>query len=165
MKKFYISILILIFYQNGYSQLKDTIYIYFDSIHSNMKKSSSVIRRVVKEDERMAYSYYIGEKAHNNDYGYDTGYTFYQYNRPENAIKKFGGKQPLTIEKDICYLKKYKILDTNFFKETEYIKVCKTFEAEDSWDQDVIIFVIDKDEIKNGKMILREVTFSRPAKE
>lgn len=165
MKRLYISFLVLIFYQNGYSQVKDTVYIYFDSIHSNMKKGSSIIRRTVKEDERMVYSYYIDEKVHDNSYGYDTGYTFYQYNRPESDIKKFGGKQPLTLEKDTCFLKTIKPLDKKFFLETDYIKVCKTFEAEDSWDQDVIIFIIDKEEINGGKIILREVTFSRPAKE
>jgi hypothetical protein len=70
-----------------------------------------------------------------------------------------------SILKDLNFLNKINPFDHSFFETTEYIRVCKTFEEEDSHVQDVIIFMIDKDEIKDGKIILREVFFSRPAKE
>ncbi|AOW20536.1 hypothetical protein [Urechidicola croceus] len=54
--------------------------------------------------------------------------------------------------------------DLNYFLEIDYLEVCKTFEAEDSLEQYVKIFIIDKDEIKNGKSLLREMQFSRPVK-
>ncbi|WP_168191335.1 MULTISPECIES: hypothetical protein [Antarcticibacterium] len=46
-----------------------------------------------------------------------------------------------------------------------YIQVAKTFEKEDSWEQDVAIFIVDVDEIKNDSIVLREVKFTRPVKE
>lgn len=165
MKKLAIIILFILNSLNTTSQVKDTVYIYFDSINCNMKKGTFIDKRVKDPIKSISITYYIDEKETKFTDGYDKGYTFWHRNRDENSAKLFSYKQPLTLERDICNLKKYKLLDTYFFKKTDYHNVCKTFEKEDSWEQDVIIFIIDKDEIKDGKLILREVTFSRPVKE
>lgn len=160
-------IIILFFFNsiNVVSQVKDTLYIYFDSTNIEMKKGSFIDNRVQDPIKSISITYYIDEKKREFSYEYDKGYTFWHRNRDEKSAKLFGYKQPLTLEKDILFFKKINLLDNCFFKKTDYHQVCKTFEKEDSWEQDVVIFIIDKDEIKDGKLILREVTFSRPVKE
>lgn len=74
-------------------------------------------------------------------------------------------KSPSIIKKDSAFLKKTQLLNNIFFLTSDYKQVCKTFEEENSREKDVIIFIIDKDEVQNGKIILREVKFNRPAKE
>ena len=69
------------------------------------------------------------------------------------------------MEKHKTFLKDKKVLDISFFRTTPYLEVCKTFEEEDSWEQDVVIFMMDVDEMKNDSIVLREVRFSRPVKE
>lgn len=92
-------------------------------------------------------------------------FSFTHANHSKKAYKKFGGTPSKTVKKPKCYLKDKKILDINFFRTTPYIKVVKTFEEEDSRIQDVVIFMVDVDEIKNDSIVLREVTFTRPVKE
>lgn len=55
------------------------------------------------------------------------------------------------------FLKDKPVLDVNFFRTTPYLKIAKTFEEEDSWKQDVIIFIIDEDEMQTDNIVLREV--------
>jgi len=96
---------------------------------------------------------------------HDTGYSFSHFIRTAYEIEIFGGpKNPITLIKELDFLNKIKPLDHHFFENTDYLKVCKTFEAEESHEQDVIIFIIDKDEIKDDKIVLREVLFERPVK-
>ncbi len=97
--------------------------------------------------------------------GYDTGYTFVHFNQAEGTIKKFGGRQPQTLVKSIDFLENLNVLDESFFRKIEFVKVCDAFEADDSWEQDVIVFIIDKDEIKNNQIVLREVTFRKPTRQ
>ena len=94
----------------------------------------------------------------------DSGYLFTHYRYGKEDLDK-GGKQPAIIEKPLSFLRTIKPLNIDFFLNTDYNKVCKVFEEEDSWMQDVIIFIIDKDEIMKGKIVLRQVRFNRPSKE
>jgi hypothetical protein len=96
---------------------------------------------------------------------YDTGYKFYYRELIPFVQALSGFRSSMALVRDTSFLKIIKPLDHTFFETTDYLKVCKTFEAEDSHEQDVIIFVIDKDEIKDEKIVLREVQFYRPAKE
>lgn len=167
MKKLAIIILFILNTVNALSQVKDTVYIYFDSTNVEMKKGSFKTFKSVKypnENIKISYSYKIGEKKHEYSYLYDSGYTFTHYNLGKFDLDR-GGHQPLVLVKDTCFLKTIKLLNIDYFLTTDYHDVCKIFEKEDSWEQDVVIFIIDKDEIKDGKLILREVTFSRPVKE
>jgi hypothetical protein len=169
MKNIFITILILTTF-TGFTQVKkDTLYIYFDSIQPTMNKGVAKMR-VFDENrkivEYLIISYWIDEIIRPNPEMLDTGYTFQYNERTPYEVRIMGGPEgSKSILKDLNFLNTINPLDHTFFETTEYIKVCKTFEAEDSREQDVIIFVIDKDEIKDGKIILREVFFSRPAKE
>ena len=150
-----------------FSQEKDTIYIIFDEAHGEMKKNSFLaFKRSDDPNEvrKKSFVYSIKEKKYNNDVKYDDEFEFVHHNRNRKNYEIFGGKPPLKIVKDSSFLKTIIPLDIQFFRTTDYIKVCKTFEAENSWEQDVVIFMIDKDEIKDGKLVLREVKFSRPVK-
>ncbi len=161
-----IIILFFFFYLKGFSQtVKDTVYIFFDSTNVGMRKSSFKDKRVIRKDKKTSFVYYIDEKKVESSYLYDSGYTFWHSNRPDRDLIKWGGKLPLEVKKDTCFLKKIDPLEINFFLETKYRKVCKTFEDENSREEGVIIFIIDKDEIRDGKIVLREVKFSRPVKE
>lgn len=169
MKKTNLVIILCLFSLIGYSQIKkDTVYILFDSTQIGMKKISYKVLKSIKypnENIKTSYSYKINEKKHENRYLYDTGYTFVHFNAGKSEYEYFGGTPPLKIIKDFSFLRNIKPLDIDFFLSTDYHKVCKTFEAKNRREQDVIIFIIDKGEIKNGKLILREVTFRRPVKE
>jgi hypothetical protein len=168
-----IKIFIVFFLINsifGFSQTSvDTIYIYFDSFHQTMEKGGGKIRKKNQDGsftEKLIISYLIDEIVRPNPGMYDLGYTFVYHERTPFEMETFGGRaSSKTLIKDLGFLKKINPLDHTFFETTEYVTVCKTFEEEDSHVQDVIIFMIDKDEIKDGKIILREVFFSRPAKE
>ncbi len=162
-----ISIFLILFTLNCVSQqFKDTVYIYFDSTLVGMKKADFKVfksKKYPNEVIETSYSYKIDEKKVLDTIGYDKGYTFTHYRNGRYNIER-GAKQPAIKEKDTSFLKTIKPLTKDFFLNTDYKKVCKTFEEEDSHEQDVIIFIIDKDEIKNGKLTLREVIFSRPVK-
>lgn len=163
-----ISMFIILFTLNCSSQqFKDTVYIYFDSTHVGMKKVNFKVfksKKYPNEKIKNSYTYKIEEKKMMDTIGYDKGYTFTHFNQGRAEYEVFGGRSPLALKKEISFLKTIKPLTIDFFLNTDYKKVCKTFEEEDSHDQNVIIFMIDKDEINDGKLILREVTFSRPLK-
>ena len=163
-----ISIFLILFTLNCVSQqFKDTVYIYFDSTLVGMKKADFKIfksKKYPNEKIKSSHTYKIDEKKMKDTIGYDKGYTFTHFNQGKGEYEVFGGKPPLALKKESPFLKTIKPLTIDFFLNTDYKKVCKTFEEEDSHEQDVIIFVIDKDEIKNGKLTLREVIFSRPVK-
>lgn len=168
MKKL-LFLFVLLYCSYSFSQIKkDTIYIYFDSIHKNMEKSRGIIKINKKNGDiirKLSISYHIEEIVRSNPEMHSTGYTFWHHERTPWEIKNFGGpKSPITLIKGLDFLNKIKLLDYHFFENTDYLKVCKTFEAEDSHQQDVIIFIIDKDEIKDGKIVLREALFERPVK-
>lgn len=167
--KIYNLFFIMIFYcLSSFSQSKkDTVYIYFENIQIGMKKDQF---KTIKSNKypneiiKTSYSYLIDEKTYEDINMTDSGYTFTHYNWDIHSLEYFNLVQPLKIEKDIAFLRTVKPLDINFFLNTSYIEVCKIFEKEDSREIDVVIFMIDKDEIKKGKLILREVKFSRPEK-
>ena len=145
---------------------KDSIYILFNDENVEMQKVKYLaFKRKNNPDEQIdsSFTYYIQQKEPAN--GYDNKFIFSHANRDKQTYKTFGGTPPLKIIKDTSFLSTIQPLDIEFFRTTAYLKVCKTFEAEDSREQDVVIFMIDKDEIKDGKLVLREVKFSRPAKE
>jgi len=150
------------------NRFKDTLYIYFDSLQPTMKKALGYDKQIPKYDlyetNRYYGTYFIDEKPAPNPEMLDTGYEFAYWEHTPFLQALSGFRSSMALVRDQSFLKKIKPLDHTFFETTEYIKVCKTFEAEDSREQDVIIFVIDKDEIKDGKIILREVFFRRPEK-
>ena len=167
-KLFIILFLMLNTHVGAQNRFKDTIYIYFDSLKPTMKKALGYHKHIPRFDlnETNTYSggYFIDEIVRPNPEMLDTGY-YFEYRELIPFVQAISGfRSSMALVRDTSFLKKIKPLDHTFFETTEYIKVCKTFEAEDSHEQDVIIFVIDKDEIRDGKIILREVFFSRPEK-
>jgi hypothetical protein len=149
----------------GLAQEKNTVYIIFDASQHEMKKVDYTKARMVSANEPLEKSIHYQILQKDPDEEYDNYYEFFHNNYPKKVYEEFGGEPPIKLIKDTAFLRTIKLLDIAFFRTTDYIKVCKTFEAEDSWEQDVIIFIIDKDEIQDGKVVLREVSFSRPAKE
>ena len=149
--------------------IKDTIYISFDSILPTMKKAFGSSRNIARFDYNQTKvhtgTYFIDEKVRPNPQMYDTGYKFAYLELIPFEQASTGFRSSMALVRDSTFLNTIKPLDHTFFETTDYLKVCKTFEAEESHEQDVIIFIIDKDEIKNGKIVLREVKFSRPTKE
>lgn len=95
----------------------------------------------------------------------DSRFLFSHANKSEKHNSIFGTENPMILKKPKSFLENKKVLDIEFFRTTPYGKVVKTFEEEDSREQDVIIFMVDVDEIKNDCIVLREVDFSRPVKE
>ncbi|MDT0685425.1 hypothetical protein [Autumnicola psychrophila] len=117
----------------------------------------------LSKEATTSYSYLIEQKE--DTYPYDNKFRFSHFHRDPELQKKFNGKTPIKLKKSREFLNEKKVLDISFFRTTPYIKVAKTFEEQDSWKQDVLIFMIDVDEIKNDSIVLREVTFTRPIKE
>ncbi len=165
--KIFFSILLLFAAYECYSQFSvDTIYICFEENRPNMEKHLSFIK-IYDENRNIKNKLVINFRIQENinvDKKRYIGYwfSFFYDERTQQEIELFGGKRSALLLKDLDFLKQIKPLDYQFFESTSYLEVCKTFEAEDSWEQDVVIFVIDKDEIKEGKLVLREVKFSRP---
>ena len=95
----------------------------------------------------------------------DSRFKFSHHVQSQETLEKFNIKRPIKLKKHKSFLKDREILDIKFFRTTPYIEVCKTFEEEDSWEQDVIIFMMDVDEMENDSIILREVRFTRPVKQ
>jgi len=125
--------------------------------------------KISKQKEKAFHALYrIEEKETPNYEMYDTGYDFSHIQKTQSEIDAFDLKdfvQPSILYKEKSFLDKIDLLDYNFFANTDYNKVCKTFEAEDSVEQDVVIYVIDVADIKNDSIKLIEVKFSRPDKE
>jgi hypothetical protein len=134
-----------------------------------MKKAFGSSRNIARFDYNQTKvhtgTYFIDEKVRPNPQMYDTGYKFAYLELIPFEQASTGFRSSMALVRDSTFLNTIKPLDHTFFETTDYLKVCKTFEAEESHEQDVIIFIIDKDEIKNGKIVLREVKFSRPTKE
>ncbi|GAA3570331.1 hypothetical protein GCM10022395_19960 [Snuella lapsa] len=127
-----------------------------------INKERLVVKGVLPVDDSFVYE--IDEKREGRLYEFE--YRFSHFNWSKNQyMSNSNYKPPLIIKKDTSFLKTISVLDIDFFKSTDYLKVCKTFEDEDSWKQDVLIFIIDIDEIVDDKIVLREVQFSRPVKQ
>ena len=152
---------------SGYCQIKDSVYpILFNDDFEKMKKVDvTYLRQAGSPEEKLKKSIaYSIRQMEKNTYG-DTKLNFFHTNQSKKTYQKFGGYPPIILKKPKSFLKNKKVLDIEFFRTTPYIEVCKTFEKEDSWEQDVIIFMMDVDEMKNDSIVLREVRFSRPVKE
>lgn len=143
----------------GLAQKKDTIFIKFNDSFSDTKKESYQF----SAKSNMSFGYFI-RQMEKETYG-DKYFLFSYASRDDSYYEKFGGKHPTVLIKNISFLKSKRVLGINFFRSTPYHKVVKTFEEENSRDQDVIIFMLDEDEIVNDRIILREVNFTRPVKE
>lgn len=141
------------------AQEKDTIFIKFNNSVQGTKKESYRF----SPESSISFGYFI-RQMEEETYG-DTHFLFSHASRDEKTYRKFGGEPPIILKKNKSFLKGKKVLDIDFFRTTPYTKVCKTFEEEDSRIQDVMIFMVDVDEMKNDSIVLREVTFTRPVKE
>ncbi|UJH90453.1 hypothetical protein LZ575_16755 [Antarcticibacterium sp. 1MA-6-2] len=166
MNKFLIASYALLFSSMTFSQSKDTLYIEFDNSYDQMRKddfTQAVQAGSPEEKLKRSTTYYIEQMESVN--GYDFEFSFSHLNQSQKNYKTFGGKPPTILDKPKSFLKEKTVLDINFFRSTPYLKIAKTFEKEDRWEQDVVIFVVDVDEIKNDSIVLREVNFSRPVKQ
>ena len=143
----------------SFAQINDTVFINFSTKYQEMKKE----KYKFSEGSSMSYGYFI-RQMEKETYG-DIHFIFSHPQRNEEHNKYFGGKNPIVLKKPKSYLDGKKVLDINFFRTTPYTEIAKTFEEEDSWEQDVMIFMVDVDEIKNDSIVLREVTFTKPVKE
>lgn len=150
----------------SFSQYKDTVFIRFDQKYDEMEKVDFTEKvQAGSPDEELENSItYLIRQMEKDTYG-DTKFRFSHFNQSTKAYKTFGGKPPKIIEKHHSFLKKQNILDIIFFRTTPYIKIAKTFEEDDSWEEDVMIFMLDVDEIHNDSLILRQVNFTRPVKQ
>lgn len=144
---------------SGFAQKNDTIFIKFNSEYGEMKKE----KYKFSENSFFSYGYFI-RQMEKDTYG-DIYFIFSHSQRDIKHNKYFGTTNSSILKKQKSYLKDKKVLDINFFRTTPYIQIAKTFEKEDSWEQDVVIFMVDVDEIENDSIVLREVTFTRPVKE
>lgn len=146
--------------------MKDTILIKFNNEFPEMEKSDftkGVQAGSPEEKLKKSITYFIRQMEKDSWSG--NKFSFTHANHPKKAYEKFGGTPPLICKKHISFLKDRKVLDIKFFRKTPYIQVAKTFEDEDSWEEDVIIFIMDEDEVKNDSITLRQVNFSRPVKQ
>jgi hypothetical protein len=142
----------------SYCQKKDTIYILFDKAYKDIVIKS---RYRVSSEAEWSYSYYIKQKDSIHE---GNLFMFSHFNQLPIAYKTFGGSPPQKLIKDTSFLRTIEPLEINFFRTNSYVKICETFESDDGWEQDVVIFIIDKDEIQGKKLVLREVQFRRPVK-
>lgn len=169
MKSYMIFLVILLFFQGCQSQNinKDTIYILFDEKNEGMRKQfipkeKLIIKGDIPIDDSFVYE--IQEKKEGLLYEFAYKFSHFNWSEKKSILPK-NYSPPLIIEKDYSFLNEIKILKNDFFKSTSYIEVCKTFEERNSWEQNVVIFIIDVSEIKNNKIVLREANFTRPIKE
>lgn len=145
---------------------KDTIYIQFEDVYKEMRKDNfTEALQAGSPEEKLKKSIVFYIEQMEPPEGNDFEFSFSHFNQSQRAYNTFGGKPPVILYKPKSYLKDKKVLDINFFRKMPYIQVAKTFEKEDSWEQDVVIFIVDVDEIKNDSIVLREVKFTRPVKE
>lgn len=172
MKKLFLLGIIFLFFQSCLSQTKeqDTLYILFNNKEDGMKKGQIekerlTIKGAIPVDNSFVYE--IQEKKTQYSDLYDSEYKFSHFNWSKNKYIRdsLNYKPPLIIKEKSSFLTGKKVLTNDFFKNTPYLEVCKTFENDYSREQDVTIFIIDVDEITNKTIILREVKFSRPIKQ
>jgi len=169
MKNYMIILVVFLFLQGCHSQnqQKDTSYILFDDKIEGMNKQIIPKQKLtIKGDvpNEDSYVYEIQEKKEGRLYEFSYRFSHFNWSK-KKSILSMDYSPPLIIEKDSSFLKEIKVLTIDFFKNTSYSEVNKKFEKEDSWEQDVLIFIIDIAEIKNNKIVLREVNFTRPIKE
>jgi|TARA_R100000501_G_C2617046_1_gene110542 hypothetical protein len=166
MKKYIITFLISCCSFISFSQKKDTIVIIFNDEFSEMEKTDFTEEvQAGSPEEKLKKSIAYRIRQMEKDSWSGNKFHFTHANHPKEAYKKFGGEPPIILKKQKSFLENKKVLDIEFFRTTPYIKVAKTFEEEDSWEEDVMIFMIDVDEIKNDSITLRQVSFTRPVKE
>lgn len=149
---------------------RDTIYILFDSKNSGMSKQlipKEKLTRKGVEPIDDSFVYEIEEKHTKYSDLYDSEYKFSHFNRSKKSyiLDSLTYKPPKIIRKNKRFLNKIDLVNNEFFKNTPYLEVCKTFEKNDNREQGVLIFIIDLDEMKNDTIILREVKFTRPIKQ
>jgi len=150
------------------AQIKDTVYIYFDSTKTNMSKEKFLIpinfsKPITGENVDSSIAFFIKEPIDPNKFGqleYTTSTFWFNHRIPTEYEKtKFGYKTPTIITRDTAYLKDKFLLDFQFFEASKNMVVWWNLVDKNKKKPKLIIFIIDKDEIKNGKIILREVEF------
>jgi len=164
--KILLYLIFILLSTSGYSQKKDSVYILFNDCYRIMEKVDYThLKQAGSPEEKLKKSIaYRIRQMEKDAYG-DIKFKFFHSNQSRKTYEKFDGEPPLVLKKHKSFLESNKVLDIDFFRTTPYIEVCKTFEDENSWEQDVVIFMMDVDEMKNDSIILREVTFTRPVKE
>lgn len=151
---------------NLIAQKSDTVLIRFNENFKEMRRDDFTKKiQAGSPDEKLRKSIFYYIKQMEPACGYDNEFRFSHVNYSKKAYNKFGGEPPVILHKAQSYLRDKKVLDINFFRTTPYREIAKTFEEEESWEQDVLIFLVGVDEIKNDSVVLREVTFGRPVKE
>ncbi len=171
MNKFRIIILLFIFFniQFIFSQKKenclDTIIIIFDEKFEEFEKVkyTSASFSVSKEKPINSFEYTVEQME--EDTWSDSRFKFAYHIQSQETLERFNIKRPIKLKKHKLYLDRRRVLDIEFFQTTAYNEVAKTFEEEDSWQQDVMIFIADVDEMENDSIVLKEVKFSRPVKQ
>lgn len=149
----------------GYSQEADTLFIVFDDHYEEMAKAIYLSPPPPGSVEKVKESvtFYIRQMEKNAYSGNKFAFAHSHQSKEFNLAA--GRKNPEILIREKSFLKETSLLGIDFFRTTPYLTVCKTFEEEDSWKQDVKIFMIDVDEIRNDSIVLREVSFSRPVKQ
>ncbi len=166
MTKYIFTVLIFTIPLISFSQKKDTLFIEFNNKFYEMEKSDFTKGvQASAPDEKLNKSIAYSIRQMEKDSWSGNKFSFTHANHPQRAYKIFGGTPPSKLKKHKSFMENKKVLDITFFRKTPYIDVCKTFEKEDSWEQDVVIFLMDVDEMKNDSIVLREVRFSRPVKQ
>lgn len=169
--KVYLNICFLVCFfgetQDLNAQINDTIYIYFDSTKTNMSKEKFLIpinysKPNTGENVDSSIAFFIEEPIDPNKYGqleYTTGTFWFNHRIPTEFEKtEFGYKTPAIITRDTAYLKNKFILDFQFFEASKNMVIWWNLVDKNKRK----IFIIDKGEIKDGKIILREVFFIKP---
>ena len=166
MNKILFIFLLILFPFSLLSQENDTVFILFDNRYDEMEKSDFTAGvQAGSPDEKLKKSIaYLIRQMEKDTYG-DTRFRFTHSNHSKKTYRIFGGEPPVILKEHKSFLKDKRVLDIKFFRTTPYIKVAKTFEEEDSWEEDVMIFIVDVDEMKNDSITMRQVYFTRPVKE
>lgn len=161
-----LTILFILFSGILFGQKSDSLFIIFNKKYPEMIKSDYthlVQNRNSNEKLGKSITFYIKQKE--KETWSDNEFSFSHTHRDKKTYEIFGGRPSVVLKKNKSYLHGKHVLDINFFRTTPYKQICKTFEEEDSHEQDVVIFMIDEDEIKNDTITIREVKFSRPLKQ
>lgn len=162
MEKIYI-ILILCSTTIGFCQTKtDTLYIEYNSNYEEMRQTDGFFSHPkLKSKDSLSFAYSI--ISHSRKLKHNITNMFAHHiipdfvlKRPNNIIKY---EYPIKKLIDSNFLKNKKVLDIHFFRKNSSEVLEKIFQGNDlrSLDDNPFVWLYDVQEIKNGKILLREV--------
>ena len=132
---------------------KNVFFIFFDAKDEYMRKVDNSTTN--KRGEMFNYNFYFYDKKENKKKEYDFSFSYWKYWTFDDAVSKMNERMVFRLNKSFLRKNKDIIITRKFIERVGEDAIIRLLKYNH-------IFLIDKGEIKNKKILLRAVRFDSP---